>query len=59
MARCLRWPQAEVLDASHQAEAFPQEIESELAESDATDFLALKRMLPQAAKFEPGKGAQA
>jgi uncharacterized protein (DUF433 family) len=59
VARHLRWPQAKVSAASNYAEAFPQEIETALAENEATDFLALKRLLPQAAEFVAGKGARA
>jgi len=59
VARHLRWPQAKVSAASNYAEAFPQEIETALAENEATDFLALKRLLPQAAEFVASKGARA
>jgi uncharacterized protein (DUF433 family) len=59
VARHLRWPQAKVSAASNYAEAFPQEIETALAENEVTDFLALKRLLPQAAEFVAGKGARA
>jgi hypothetical protein len=59
VARHLRWPQAKVSAASNYAEAFPQEIETALAENEATDFLALKRLLPQAVEFVAGKGARA
>jgi uncharacterized protein (DUF433 family) len=58
VARHLRWPQAKVSAASNYAEAFPQEIETALAENEATDFLGLKRLLPQAAEFVAGKGAR-
>jgi len=33
------------------AKAFPEEIERALSENAATDFEALKRMLPQAVEF--------
>jgi hypothetical protein len=56
VARHLRWPQAKVLAAGNYAEAFPQEIETALAENVATDFRALHRMLPQATEFVAGKG---
>jgi hypothetical protein len=59
VARHLRWPQAKVSAASNYAEAFPQEIETALAENEMTDFLALKRLLPQAAEFVAGKRARA
>ncbi len=51
VATNLRWPQLKVLAAVHYAEAFPEEVDEALAEYDATDFEALKRMLPQAAEF--------
>jgi hypothetical protein len=37
----------------HYAEAFPEEISAALAENDAVDLKALKRMLPQAEEFSP------
>jgi uncharacterized protein (DUF433 family) len=53
VARHLGWPQAKVHAAVHYAEAFPEEIAAALADNDAVDFKALKRMLPQAAEFAP------
>jgi len=53
----LHWPQAKVQAAVNYAEAFPAEIGAALAENEATDFTALKRMLPQAAELTPGKAA--
>ena len=47
----LHWPEAKVRAAIHYAEAFPEEIDVALAENDATDFQALKRMLPKAEEF--------
>ena len=58
VAKHLRWPQAKVQAAVNYAEAFPEEIAEALAENDATDFTALKRMLPQAAEFIAGKTAK-
>ncbi len=58
VARHLRWPQAKVSAASNYAEAFPLEIDTALAESEATGFPALQRMLPQAAEFVAGKRAR-
>jgi len=58
VARHLGWPRAKVQAAVHYAEAFPSEIDEALAENDATDFDALKRMLPQAAEFVTGKAAK-
>jgi len=48
VARHLRWPEAKVQAAVNYAEAHPDEIEEAIAENDAVDFKALKRMLPQA-----------
>jgi hypothetical protein len=59
VARRLRWPQAKIQAAGNYAEAFPQEIEAALAENEATDFLALQRLLPQAAEFVAVKRARA
>ena len=53
VARHLGWPEAKVRAAVHYAEAFPEEIAAALADNDAVDFKALKRMLPQAAEFAP------
>jgi hypothetical protein len=44
--------------AVHDAEAFPAEIDEAIADNDATDFEALKRMLPQVAEFTSGKAAK-
>lgn len=44
----LHWPESKVRAAIHYAEAFPEEIDEALAENDAADFQALKRMLPKA-----------
>jgi hypothetical protein len=53
VAAHLHWPQARVQAAIHYAEAFPVEIDDAIAENEALDFTALKRMLPQAADFPP------
>ena len=58
VARHLAWPVSKVQAALHYAEAFPNEIQEALAENDAMDFKALKRMLPQAAEFTPAKSAK-
>ena len=55
VAKHLRWPEAKVRAAANYAEAFPQEIEEALAENESVDFVALKRMLPQAVTTEPQK----
>jgi hypothetical protein len=57
-AKHLRWPEAKVLSAINYAEAFPDEIDQALAEYGATDFTALKRMLPQTGEFVAGKAAK-
>ena len=58
VAKHLRWPQAKVQAAVNYAEAFPAEIAEALADNDATDFTAMKRMLPQVAEFVAGKTAK-
>ncbi len=58
VAKHLRWPRAKAQAAVNYAEAFPEEIAEALAENDATDFTALKRMLPQATEFIAGKTAK-
>ena len=50
-AKHLEWPEAKVQAAINYAEAFPQEIEEASLENAATDFGALKRMLPAAVRF--------
>jgi hypothetical protein len=50
-ARHLKWPEGKVQAAVNYAKAFPEEIEVALSENAATDFEALKRMLPQATEF--------
>jgi uncharacterized protein (DUF433 family) len=51
VARHLKWPEAKVQAAINYARAFPEEIEGALSENAATDFEALKRMLPQATEL--------
>lgn len=51
VARHLKWPEAKVQAAVNYAKAFPEEIEGAVSENAATDFEALKRMLPQATEF--------
>jgi hypothetical protein len=58
VARHLGWPQAKIQAAVHYAEAFPEEIDEAMAENDAMDFAAQKRMLPQAVEFVAGKAAK-
>jgi hypothetical protein len=54
----LNWPEAKVQAAINYAMAFPQEIEGALSENAATDFEALKRMLPQAVELASGGAAK-
>jgi hypothetical protein len=54
----LNWPEAKVQAAINYAKAFPQEIEGALSENAATDFEALKRMLPQAVELASGGAAR-
>jgi hypothetical protein len=58
VAKHLRWPQAKVQAAAHYAEVFPGEIDGAIVENGEMDFNALKRMLPQAVEFVPGKKAK-
>ena len=55
VAAHLQWPEVKVRAAINYAEAFHEEINEAMAENEATDFEALKRMLPQAAEFVPKK----
>jgi len=54
VAKHLQWPEVKVQAAVNYAAAFPDEIDEALAENDATDFRALKRMLPQTMNFKVG-----
>ena len=58
VAKHLGWPQVKVQAAAHYAEAFREEIDDAIAENDAMEFEALKRMLPQAVEFVAGKAAK-
>src|SRR2546423_7818586 len=58
VARHLKWPEAKVQAAINYAKAYPEEIESALSENAATDFEALKRMLPQAVELASGGAAR-
>ena len=51
VARYLNWPEAKVQAAINYAKTFPGEIRMALTENASVDFEALKRMLPQAARF--------
>jgi hypothetical protein len=48
VARHLRWPVGKVAAAANYAEAYPGEVDAALEENASLDFIALKRMLPQA-----------
>lgn len=52
----LEWPEAKVMAAVHYAEAYPAEIDEALAENDAMDFDALKKILPNLQMYQPLKG---
>ena len=58
VARHLKWPEAKVQAAVNYANAFREEIETALSENVATDFEALKRMLPQATEFISTRSAK-
>jgi len=51
VSRHLGWPAAKVQAALNYAKAYPAEIQSALAELQATDFAALSQMIPQATEF--------
>ncbi len=46
VAKHLQWPEGKVQAAMNYFEAFPNEIEEAFSENSATNFSALKRMLP-------------
>lgn len=50
-ARHLNWPLVRVQAALAYAEAFPDEIAAAIADNDAADYAALKRMVPGAELF--------
>jgi hypothetical protein len=58
VAEHLKWPEAKVQATINYAKAFPEEIGSALSENAATDFEALKRMLPQAVELASGGTAR-
>src|ERR1700686_4189704 len=58
VGRHLKWPESKVQAAINYAKAFPEEIEGALSENAATDFEALKRMLPQAVELASGGAAR-
>src|SRR6202789_274007 len=48
VATHLRWPRMKVQAAVHYAEAFPEEIDDAIPQTDAAEFEAMKGMFPQA-----------
>jgi hypothetical protein len=58
VARHLKWPEGKVQAAVNYAQAFPEEINTAMAENEATDFETLKRMVPQTAEFVARKAAK-
>ena len=54
-AKHLQWPEAKVQAAVNYTEAFADEIAQVLDEYRAVDFVALKRLLPQAVEFSSAK----
>jgi uncharacterized protein (DUF433 family) len=51
VAKHLNWPEAKVQAAFNYAKAFPDEINSAMADNDAMDFESLSQILPQAKEF--------
>lgn len=51
LARSLEWPLERAQAAANYIEAFPEEIAEQLADYDAIDYAALKRILPQIERF--------
>jgi uncharacterized protein (DUF433 family) len=58
VAKHLCWSEAKVQAAINYARAFPDEIHAAIEENESMDFDALRRMLPQAVEFVPGKSAK-
>jgi hypothetical protein len=56
-AKHLGWSQVKVQAAVHYAEAYTKEINETIADNQATDFVALKQLVPQAVEFVPKKPA--
>jgi len=54
VAKHLGWLESKVQAAFNYAKAFPEEIQTAIAENDAVDFEALQRLLPQAKEFVVG-----
>jgi hypothetical protein len=55
VAKHLGWPETKVQAAFNYAKAFPDEINSAIAENDAVDLQSLSRALPQAKEFVVGR----
>jgi hypothetical protein len=58
VAKHLKWPEVKVYAAVNYAAAFPDEVNAAIAENEAADFEALKRLLPQAIEFVPKKNGK-
>jgi uncharacterized protein (DUF433 family) len=58
VAEHLRWPRAKVQAAFNYAKAFPEEINSAIADNDSIDPEALLQMLPQTTEHVVGKSAR-
>lgn len=56
VAKHLQWPEAKVQAARNYFEAFPDEIEEALSDNSATNFRALKCMLPGAITAHSRRG---
>jgi hypothetical protein len=54
-AEHLEWPEFRVRAAMHYTEAYPREINEALAENDAMDFEALKKLAPDIHEFRVGR----
>ncbi len=54
----LEWPEFKVRAAMHYAEAYPKEINDALAENDAMDFDALKKILPDLQELHVPRGVR-
>lgn len=58
VAKHLRWPEVKVQAAFNYAKAFPEEIQSAIADNDAVEFEALSRKLPQTREFVASRPAR-
>lgn len=58
VAQHLQWPITRVQAALNYMRAYPDEINTALADNDAVDVDALKRLLPQVQRFDVSDGAK-